>query len=284
MTAKADKSSDAAFGAFALPAAREALRQNAAKYKDTRAGRLGISYYRKRAFKDLADPFDITVIPGVNARLWPRSSRCEKRVFAGQQIWDNAERRALVGAMKATNRKPFIFLDVGANVGLYSLILAAHARDAKIPTRILAIEPDATNRARLEFNIEASGADIEVLPVAVSDKRGSGSMVGGDVNRGEARLDTDSAASKVEVETLYRICTAHKLYHIDAMKVDIEGYDLRALTCFFAKAPEELWPALLILETGREPTTPLLELCEQHGYTITKRAGINTILERHIKI
>jgi len=68
------------------------------------------------------------------------------------------------------------------------------------------------------------------------------------------------------------------------MKVDIEGYDLKALTCFFAKAPEELWPALLILETGREPTTPLLELCEQHGYTITKRAGINTILERQIKI
>ena len=66
------------------------------------------------------------------------------------------------------------------------------------------------------------------------------------------------------------------------MKVDMEGYDLKALTCFFAKAPEELWPALMILETGREPITPLLELCEQHGYTITKRAGINSILERHI--
>lgn len=282
MTTKADKSFDAAFGAFALPAAREVLRQSAAKFKDTRAGRLGISYYRKRAFKDLADPFDVTVIPGVNARLWPRSSRCEKRVFAGQQIWDPAERKALVKALRKSTRKPFIFLDVGANVGLYSLILAAKARADKIPVRILAIEPDTTNRDRLEFNIAASSANIEVLPVAISDKRGSGSMTGGDTNRGEARLDTNSAAEQVKVETLYRICKANKVFHIDAMKVDIEGYDLKALTSFFAKAPEELWPALLILETGRTPTTPLLELCEQHGYTITKRAGINTILERHI--
>lgn len=282
MTAKAENPSDNAFGAFALPVAREALRKSAAKFKNTRAGRLGISYYRKRAFKDLADPFDVTVLPGVNARLWPRSSRCEKRVFAGQQIWDRAERRALINAMKGSTRKPFIFLDVGANVGLYSLILAAKARDAQISTRILAIEPDVTNRERLEFNIAASGAGIEVLPVAISDKRGSGSMIGGEVNRGEVRLDTDGSADKVKVETLYRICTSNKVFHVDAMKVDIEGYDLKALTCFFARAPEELWPSLLILETGRSPITPLLELCEQHGYTITKRAGINSILERHI--
>lgn len=282
MTAKADKISDTAFGAFALPAERETLRKSAAKFKDTRSGRLGISYYRKRAFKDIEDPIDVTILPGVNARLWPRSSRCEKRVFAGQQIWDNAERNALIKAMRNSTRKPFIFLDVGANVGLYSLILAAKAREEKIPTRILAIEPDTTNRERLEFNIAASGADIEVLPVAISDKRGSGSMIGGEVNRGEARLDTDGSSDKVKVETLYHICKSNKIFHVNAMKVDIEGYDLKALTCFFAKAPEELWPTLLILETGREPTTPLLELCEQHGYTITKRAGINSILERHI--
>ncbi|NNC37034.1 MAG: FkbM family methyltransferase [Acidimicrobiales bacterium] len=282
MTTKADTSSDADFGVFALPADREALRKNASKFKDTRAGRLRISYYRKRAFKDLPDPFDVTIIPGVNARLWPRSNRCEKRAFAGQQVWDSSERNALITAMKNSERKPFIFLDVGANVGLYSLILAAQAKDTKIPVRILAIEPDQTNRARLEFNIAASNADIEVLPIAISDKRGKGSMVGGDVNRGEARLDTKTTTDPVKVDTLYGVCKSRKIYHVNAMKVDIEGYDLKALSCFFAKAPEELWPALLILETGRAPTTPLLELCEQHGYTITKRAGINSILERNI--
>lgn len=282
MTLKADTSSDADFGAFALPAAREALRKTASKFKDTRAGRLGISYYRKRAFKDLPDPFDVTVIPGVNARLWPRSNRCEKRVFAGQQIWDSAERKALIIAMRNSKRKPFIFLDVGANVGLYSLILSARAREMDIPVRILAIEPDITNRCRLEFNMAASKAEIEVLPLAISDKRGSGCMVGGDVNRGETRLDTNGDTDTVEVDTLYGICKSEKIFHVDAMKVDIEGYDLKALSSFFTKAPEELWPGLLILETGRAPTTPLLELCEQHGYTITKRAGINSILERHI--
>jgi hypothetical protein len=63
------------------------------------------------------------------------------------------------------------------------------------------------------------------------------------------------------------------------MKVDIEGHDLKALTAFYKSASKKLWPKLLILETGRDPVTPLLEVCTGHGYTITKRAGINTVLE-----
>lgn len=283
MIAQADTHADQAFGSFALPADREGLRKRAGKFGDTRLGRLAISYYRKRAFKDLSDPFDVTVIPGVNTRLWPRSNRCEKRAFAGQQIWDSAERQALLKAFCNSHRKPFVFLDVGSNIGLYSLILAAHARTINKKIRILAIEPDATNRERLEFNIAASKANIEVLPFAISDLAGKGAMCGGDVNRGEVHLASDDDGEEtVKIETLYRICKSKKIYHIDAMKVDIEGHDLRALKMFFNKAPEELWPRLMVLETGRAPTTPLLELCEQHGYTIKKRAGINSILERRI--
>ena len=80
------------FGHYALPAKREALRKRADKFASTRIGRLGISLYRKQAFKGLSDPFDVQVMLGVNARLYPRSNRCEKRAFAGVQIWDAEER------------------------------------------------------------------------------------------------------------------------------------------------------------------------------------------------
>lgn len=268
------------FGHYALPAKREALRLRAGKFAASRIGRLGISLNRKQAFKGLSDPFDIQVMPGVNARLYPRSNRCEKRAFAGVQIWDAEERAALVDALGASTISPFVFLDVGANVGLYSLILAAYAKDAGKDIRIMAFEPDPTNRARLAFNIKASDANVQVLPFAVSDADGEGFMGGGDINRGEVRLqdNEDEHDQPVQIKTLYGVCEEQGLSRIDAMKVDIEGHDERALTAFFEHAPKSLWPRLLILETGRAETTSLLELCTGHGYTITKRTGINSIL------
>lgn len=273
------------FGHYALPAKREALRRRADKFAGSRIGRLGISLYRKQAFKGLSDPFDVQVMPGVNARLYPRSNRCEKRAFAGIQIWDAEERAALAAALDTSRIAPFVFLDVGANIGLYSLILAAHAKQTHKDIRILAFEPDPTNRARLAFNIKASDANIQVLPYAVSDEDGEGFMGGGTTNRGEVRLQDnnvedidDEDGQPVQIKTLYGVCEEQGLSRIDAMKVDIEGHDERALGAFFDHAPKTLWPLLLILETGRDETTSLLELCTKHGYTITKRTGINSIL------
>ena len=207
------------FGHYALPAKREALRLRAGKFAGSRIGRMGISLYRKQAFKGLSDPFDVQVMLGVNARLYPRSNRCEKRAFAGVQIWDAEERAALSDAISASTASPFVFLDVGANVGLYSLILAASAKSASKDIRIIAFEPDPTNRARLAFNIKASDANIQVLPYAVSDKDGEGFMGGGDTNRGEVRLrDNDEEDDQpVQIKTLYGVCNrtrsiAHRRY------------------------------------------------------------------------
>ncbi len=267
------------FNYHALPPRREALRRKADTMPDTKFGRATISAIRKLAFRGLQDPFDITVMPGVNARLYPRSNRCEKRAFAGVQIWDAVEREVLSKALDNSTSAPFVFLDVGANIGLYSLILAAHAKAKTKPLQIFAFEPDPVNRSRFEFNIKASNADITVLPYAVSDEAGEGYMGGGDSNRGEARLASgDTGNTKVQIKTLYEVCKAKNLSHIDAMKVDIEGHDERALGAFFKAAPKTLWPRLLILETGREATTSLLEMCALRGYTLTKRAGINSVL------
>ena len=64
------------------------------------------------------------------------------------------------------------------------------------------------------------------------------------------------------------------------MKVDIEGHDLKALTTFFEDASKKLHPALLILETGREAVSPLIELCEANEYVVTERTKMNTILKK----
>lgn len=270
---------DPTFGTYALPPAREAWRRKADGHKDSRVGRLLISHARKKALAGEDGPFDVEVADGVKARLYPVGNRCEKRAFAGVQVWDLIERTALKQAVQASQDQPFTFLDVGANVGLYSLFVNAYAKAAEKAARIIAIEPGVETCARLEANIAANQADIQIIRAAVSDEPGTGYLGGGDINRGEARLSARSDKSEtVVVDTLPRIARTLGLTRIDAMKLDIEGHDLKALTTFFEDSPKRLHPALLILETGPEPVSALIELATANGYTVAERTKLNTIL------
>lgn len=279
---------DPPFGTYALPAEREQWRRRASGYPDTRWGRAMISRCRKKALAKEVGPFDVEIDGGIKARLYPGENRCEKRAFSGMQHWDRKEREALSQALTNSTSRPFVFLDVGANVGIYSLHVHAEAMKAGVPTRILAIEPSIETCGRLENNINANAAAIQIIRAAVSDEPGSGHLASGGSNRGEAHLSARKAGETGEaviVDTLPRICRANGLTAIDAMKVDIEGHDLKALTTFFEDATPALHPQLLILETGKAAGSPLIELCAAHGYRVTERTGLNTILvkDKHVE-
>ena len=269
------------YGTYTLPPAREAWREKARDYKDTRIGRALISRARKKALLSEDGPFDVKVDDGLLARLYPSGNRCEKRAFAGVQIWDALERSALKSVIQTESEIPFIFLDVGANVGLYSLYVNAYAKQAGRAAQIIAIEPGVETCARLEANIAANQANIQIIRAAVSDAPGTGHLGGGEINRGEAKLSAQSGATEtVVVDTLPRIARTLGITRIDAMKVDIEGHDLKALTTFFEDASKKLHPTLLILETGREAVSPLIELCEANEYVVAERTKMNTILKK----
>jgi len=184
------------FGTYALPPAREAWRRKADGYKDSRIGRALISRARKKALGGETGPFDVEVADGVLARLYPKGNRCEKRAFAGVQVWDLPERRAIKDAIEAPSDRRFVFLDVGANVGLYSLYAQAYAKTAGRDIRIIAFEPGLEICARLEANISASGAKVEIIRSAISDKPGIGHLSGDERNRGETRLSERSDKSE----------------------------------------------------------------------------------------
>lgn len=270
-----------AFGTYALPPAKEKWRQKASDFPHTKWGRAKISFCRKRAISGLSEPFDIEIAPDVKARLYPSENRCEKRAFAGVQTWDAIERNALETALNKSDHETFVFLDVGANVGLYSLFVNAYALAAGRLAIIIAIEPGLETCRRLETNIAASDAPVHIIRAAISDQPGTGFLGGGNDNRGEAQLVSGGHdVEPVVIDTLARICRTQGLTRIDAMKLDIEGHDLKALSGFFDDAPERLHPSLLILETGKAEFSPLIELCQRQGYMVSERSGLNTILEK----
>ena len=242
-----------------------------------------ISRCRKKAMRDDLGPFDVEIEPGLKARLHPFSNRCEKRAFAGIQIWDNFERTALKQAIEMHPEQPFTFLDVGANVGLYSLYVDYYAKAIGRQTHIIAIEPSLEICARLEDNVAINDTKIRIIRAAVSDVPGTGQINKPGNNLGETKLLENIGGEDsniVIIDTLARICRTQGINTIDALKLDVEGQDHKTLKAFFEDAPLRLHPSLLILETGHMKHSPLIALCEAHDYEVKAVAGLNTILEK----
>lgn len=237
---------------------------------------------RKTALGAAPGPFDIDIFNTQRARLHPHDNRCERRAIAGVKFWDGAERAALREAARDSGDAGFVFVDAGANVGLYTLSVRADAAALGTPFKALAIEPDPMNRQRLAFNLEASGAtDVRIAPVALAATPGKLELLSvGLQNRGEVRLAKAGAADTVEVDALplLDVVTGAGLDRIDAMKVDIEGQEAAVLDPFLLSAPNALKPRLLIVETSRDGRPALIELLQGHGYAVDRRVDINTIM------
>lgn len=274
----------APFGTFALPPWRERLRLSANSAPSGRLGYWIISLLRKASLvghtTGMAGPLDINVAEGVNARLFPSSNRCEKRAYAGVHIWDLEERNSLTKAVKAhDNDRPFVFLDVGANVGLYSLFVDAAARNEGKQTQIIAVEPDEENRQRLTFNCNASTCNAIIEPIGISDTPGTGHLTPAGKNRGAVAIVDDGAGVPVKLETLAELIARHQLSHVDAMKLDIEGRDEAALRALLKQAPSSVWPRLIIVELNNKGQNPIVDHLIENGYTLQRRTKINAIMD-----
>ena len=267
------------FGHHALPPAREARRFSARRMGNTRLGRWTISLCRKQAIRGLPEPFDVTVAPGVRARLYPSTNRCEKRALCGVQIWDAAERHALRQAITAaSDGGTFVFLDIGANVGLYALFAHSYARQANQPIRIIAVEPSAEMGARLAVNAQASDASIALIRTAIATRDSDVFLSDGGSNRGEGHIADSGEA--VKALPLFQLCREQSVTRIDALKLDIEGVDLAVLTQFFAEAPASLHPRMMILELDTDSAAPLIELTQANDYLIITRTRMNVVVRK----
>lgn len=274
----------APFGTYALPPWRERLRLSAQKAPSGKLGSWMISLLRKASLAGhqtgMAGPLDIDVAEGVKARLFPASNRCEKRAYAGVHIWDSEERHSLTQAINAhSEERPFVFLDVGANIGLYSLFVDAAARAAGKSTKIIAVEPDEENRARLTFNCNASACNAIIEPVGISDASGVGHLTPAKENRGAVAIVDDGTGVEVRLETLAELIERHQFTHVDAMKLDIEGRDDAALRAMIHQAPSTVWPKLIVVELSNKGQNSIIDHLLANGYKLQRRTRINAILD-----
>jgi FkbM family methyltransferase len=229
-----------------------------------------------------------TALWGMHLRLYPRRNGCEKNALFTPQMFDVFELGVLADAIDARLAAggTFTFIDIGANVGLYSLFVAARGGDR---ARILAIEPQPGILDRLRFNLAANpGAKVDVLPIALSDRDGVAELVLDADDSGGTHLDKRTATRgaggrvvTVPCKTLVAALAEAGIAAIDALKIDVEGAEDLVLAPFLRDAPQHLLPKLVLIEDTRGFwQTDVFALLEGRGYTASARSKQNVVFRR----
>jgi FkbM family methyltransferase len=274
------------FGAFAPSRGRQRLLSFSQNAPDNVLGkqlaRLARDLYLWRA----PLPADITV-GAIRLRCYLRDNTSERKFAFTPWRFDALERGALAAALPRDG----VFVDIGANVGIYTLSAALHLGAAG---RIVALEPYTPAYRRLVFNIEATRAlqadwpRIDALQFGVADRDGlcelrvdAGNLGGGSI-AAQARFSRRGSheATAIRCRPLLILLAEHEVTRIDVLKIDIEGAEDRALAPFLAGAPAALLPRRIVLENSDASwKIDLRAALATRGYRELLRTRLNTVLE-----
>ncbi len=234
---------------------------------------------RRLAINALAGaPVDTEAL-GARMRLYPYNNICEKKMLFTPQFFDSEE----LAVLEQRITDGFIFVDIGANVGAYSLFVAAKAGPS---ARILAVEPQPDVFDRLTYNIRQNPfGTVKAVACAVADKPGELTLFLDPRNKGESSVKivgpSQAGTVRVPAVTLLDLLQQEGFTRVDAMKLDVEGAEDLILDPFFSTAPPSLHPTFFIIEDGRgQWQTNLPALLEAKGYRLVGHTQLNLLYER----
>lgn len=176
-----------------------------------------------------------------------------------------------------------VFVDVGANVGTFALVMARQVGPAG---KVVAIEPHPTTFGRLSFNHAASRAtQVRLVQAAAGDSDGELMIETDGGNLGASHVVTGAASAeaiKVPSLRLTRILDEAGVTRVDALKIDVEGFEDRVLIGFFRDAPPSLWPRAVVIEhlSQNEWREDCIADMVARGFAVVRKTRSNTFLSR----
>jgi len=176
-----------------------------------------------------------------------------------------------------------VFVDVGANVGTYAMVLARHVGEGG---KVIAVEPHPVAHARLAFNRAANGfSHVMLVAAAAGAADGELTIATDGDNLGASHIVSAGPAGhafRTPSLRLQRILGDAGVTRVDALKIDVEGFEDRVLTGFFREAPQGLWPHAVVIEhlSRDEWRNDCIADMLGRGYTEAGRNRSNTLLLR----
>lgn len=175
------------------------------------------------------------------------------------------------------------FVDVGANVGLYTGMALQKSPAGSV---ITCVEPDAKSRHYLSQTIQSNNAkgqiNVYLCPVAASDEKGSITLYKNPQNKGDNRIYSDplcAESESIEADTLDNLCRKHGVQWINFLKVDVQGAEYKVFSggrSILSASPDcilmtEFWPYGLT-NCGSSPGE-YLRLLQDLGFSLFELDG-----------
>lgn len=154
----------------------------------------------------------VTVRSGV-----ARGRRLALDLSKEKAYWLGHYERPVQRFLRDNVRRGDIVYDVGAHVGFFSICAAS------LGARVVAVEPDAANAARLRTNAELNGFDIAVVEAAAWDETGTVDLVAGGSAKEFVAVPGEGVAS-ISLDDL-----AERHGNPTLVKLDVEGAESRVL-------------------------------------------------------
>ena len=149
-----------------------------------------------------------------------------------QQIfWYGYYEKSAIELWETLIQPDSVVLDIGANIGYYSLVASAKASSGTV----YAFEPGSFLLQKLAQNVKINRiSNVHVIPVAISNQTGSAIFYPADLsNLGMSGLRQPSnfcgLQEKVNSIRLDEWAAAIQIDQVDIIKIDVEGAELSAL-------------------------------------------------------
>jgi FkbM family methyltransferase len=195
---------------------------------------------------------------GERSRLWVDPHR----TAASMVLYANPPDRPEMLVWRRALRDGGLFVDVGANVGTYTIWAAEQGAE------VIALEPAADTFGLLEENIALNGYRVTAVRAAAGDHCGSARFTAGLDAGNSLAADGPVEADLVTIDSLIGD------RRVTGMKVDVEGFEIDVLRGA-ARALADRRIGLIQIEWNQASTLavgtdrrPIAELLAGHGYRL----------------
>lgn len=221
----------------------------------------------------------------INYRCHFADNYSERKFIFTPWRYDLEERKLLSHLLKKGGN----FIDIGANVGLYTLTAARAMKGQQ--GKIIAIEPNPPTLNRLNdnlaLNLSLTENRVTVISMGVAEQRGffelyvNTSNLGASGISNHTHLNTNTLPENsisIQCLPLIDILDQEEIETITALKIDIEGAEDKALLPFFDRCTESRLPEAIFIENSEHLwSTDLFDKIRQQGYSRIMQSRMNSV-------
>lgn len=230
-------------------------------------------FYKRLTHRNL----DLQLLPDVKIRCYPDSRSAASVLYCG--LYDYDEMNFLLRYLRPEDS----FLDIGANVGVYTLLAASKIRSGSI----YSFEVLPKNYERLQENIRINQfPQVKTYEIAVSDQTGAIAL---NLAEGDSMpFITHVAANNtitVPTDTLDNLLKNQPLANLTLAKMDIEGAEILALKGALSLLKQQR-PRVWILEINDTVShfghqkQDLVDFLHSYGYNLYRYSADSNQISR----